>query len=69
MVIEYDGGNKKDLMKYNYDHIKKLLLEKYAWVRVPWWIPGADLPREYGIIREDEKDDREKGKHTRSKQR
>ena len=56
-------------MKYNYDHIKKLLLEKYAWVRVPWWIPGADLPREYGIIREDQDKDREKGKYTRSKHR
>ena len=57
------------MKNYNFDLIKKLLLKRHGWVRVPWWIPGADLPREYGIIREDEKDDREKGKYTRSKQR
>ena len=30
--------------KYNYKHIIHLLLNKYGWVRVPWFISLQEMP-------------------------
>jgi len=36
--------------KYKYDHIIDMLLNKYGWIRVPYWIPGTNTHRLQGIL-------------------
>ena len=35
------GGKMK---KYNYDSIIHLLLNKYGWIRVPWFVSLEEMP-------------------------
>ena len=35
------GGKMK---KYNYDSIIHLLLNKYGWIRVPWFVSLKEMP-------------------------
>ena len=40
---------------YKYDHIALKLINEYAWLRVPYWIPGVDTHPTEGIVWEQEK--------------
>jgi len=38
------------MIKYNYNHIIKRLINEHGWLRVPYWIPGTDTHRLEGIL-------------------
>ena len=40
---------------YKYDHIALKLINEYAWLRVPYWIPGVETHPVEGIAWEQEK--------------
>mgnify|MGYP005989525557 FL=1 len=40
---------------YKYDHIALKLINEYAWLRVPYWIPGVETHPVEGIVWEQEK--------------
>ena len=40
---------------YKYDHIAIKLINEYAWLRVPYWIPGIDTHPMEGIAWEQER--------------
>ena len=39
---DLDGVIQNADRKYKYDHIARKLLDQYAWIRVPWYIPLSD---------------------------
>jgi len=39
---DLDGVIQNADRKYKYDHIARKLLDRHAWIRVPWYIPLSD---------------------------
>ena len=53
---DLDGVIQNADRKYKYDHIALKLINDYAWLRVPYWIPGVDTHPVEGIAWEQEKE-------------